>query len=470
MLLFGSNDGLHCVDVETGAGCGPSSFRRPSRASSKPARLYRAVRVRRRQQPGAARRAASAFADRPHFYYMASSPKVIDAQQRGLAHAVRCSASARAAARSTTAWTSPTPTARSSCGASAGDRESPGRNLVRAGAGPLRPATTDYPNGVFGAVVRFRLQPEPASYPSPTTLGKSLYILNLTEVTNGAPSIIYSNGRYDYDRVRLVAHRPRLPGGELLFAPPVAFVSPKDRDPYVDEIYIGDYAGNLYQFVLDKANITNTNARPMFQAKNGDPSTRCRLSPPSTCPASAINQQAAASPSTRRTARAAGVDVLPGQGQPAGFGYHPRLGPGRQHRRVTTFNPATSKGFYFEFPGAAEGESSPFRPPYSTPGPGLGRHHHPYKFFVGSKDCVPSTTPSAPASSAYVFNALNGGYFNSPRWSFHPAGELVRPRLGVPQRRARGGLDRQHRRDVGLGMQPEPRQVREVRRRGRRMT
>jgi len=81
---------------------------------------------------------------------------------------------------------------------------------------------------------------------------------------------------------------------------------------------------------------------------------------------------------------------------------------------TTTFNPSTSKGFYFEYPGASEGESSPFRPTVFFTKDRAWIATTSYKFFVGGTSCDPiNHTVGAGTSSAYVFNALNGGYFNS---------------------------------------------------------
>jgi len=82
----------------------------------------------------------------------------------------------------------------------------------------------------------------------------------------------------------------------------------------------------------------------------------------------------------------------------------------------STFNPAVSKGFYYQFPNASEGESSPFRPTIFWNDNRVWMGVTSYKFFpsAGGGNCDPVThTVGAGHSLAYIFNLTNGNFFNT---------------------------------------------------------
>ncbi|HOB51313.1 MAG TPA: PilC/PilY family type IV pilus protein [Acidobacteriota bacterium] len=425
MLLFGSNDGqLHCVDVETGAELW--SFIIPAAiegTSSRPARIYTELYasgdVNSQGQPDVY--GTRIYNRRPHFYYMASSPKVIDARDSSGDWHTLCVFGIGAGGREYYCLDITNPDSPEFMWRFSGTTANPlGETWSVPALGRFGPATADYPNGMFGAVVGsgFNLNP---SFPEPAKLGKSVFILNLTDPTNGVPSIIYSYHMADTSTTAFGASPTALVSrvGNCFFAPPVAFVSPRDRDPYVDEVYIGDYDGNLYQFVLDKADITNTTARLMFQAKNGTPIYSvpfvATINLPGIGYKTLITFNEYGKPiDSSFGARSAGVMYCLVKENLPTSGVIPVSDLIASTGATTTFNPSTSKGFYFEFPGAAEGESSPFRPTIFFTKDRAWIATTSYKFFVGGTSCDPiNHTVGAGTSSAYIFNALNGGYFNS---------------------------------------------------------
>ncbi len=427
MTLIGTNDGmLHCVNLLTGeelwALIMPPAI---EGTTTKPARLYTEMYA---SGNASSQGQPDVYGDRiygrrPHYYYMASSPKTMDVRMASGDWRTVCVFGLGAGGREYFCLNITDPNAPSYMWRFGGVSSHPlGETWSVPGLGRFAPSTTNYPFGYFGAVIGsgFNLNP---SNPYPTAMGKSVYILNVASSTT-TPEILYQYHMTDTTQTGFGATpTSNLSAvGNCFFAPPVLYDKPSDYDSYIDKVFIGDYAGYLYRLTLDGTNIANSTMTKYFQTKN--------LTPVYSVPFVAEVYLTGSGKKTliAFTEYGSPTDTAVGGVRKPGVAYclvEENLGDGLNTTAslvastgtASTFNPASSGGFYFEMPSPGEGESSPFRPTLFWQDDTVWMGFTSYLFFPnasGGLTCDPIThTVNAGRSKAYLFDMTTGRYLSA---------------------------------------------------------
>jgi hypothetical protein len=266
----------------------------------------------------------------------------------------------------------------------------------------------------------FNLKP---SNPNPAAMGKSIYILNIAS-TGTTPDVIFQSHMDDTSQTIFgaTATDNLSAVGNCYFAPPVLYDKPSDFDSYIDKIYIGDYAGYLYRVTMDGSDISHSTVEKIFQDKNGTPIYSVPFV------AEIYLQNAGKKTLIAFSEYGSPVDTSTGGVRKPGVAYclvEENMSDSLVHASdlvvstgtASSFNPATSAGFYFELPSPVEGESIPFRPTLFWQDNVVWMAFTSYLFFPNATSgliCDPVThTVNAGRSKAYVFDVQTGRYLSA---------------------------------------------------------
>jgi hypothetical protein len=211
--------------------------------------------------------------------------------------------------------------------------------------------------------------------------------------------------------------------GNCFFAPPLLYDKPSDYDAYVDKVFIGDYAGFLHRLILDGTNIANSDMERIFADKNGTPiysvpfAAEIYLAGTGRKTLLSFSEYGSPVDPTLGTQKNGVAYCLVEENLPSGLTQASSLV--QSTGTSSSFNPATSLGFYYVAPSPlVEGESIPFRPTLFWDGDVAWMAFTSYLFFPhalsGGPPCDPVThTVNAGHSKAYVFDLRTGRYLSS---------------------------------------------------------
>jgi len=366
---------------------------------------------------------------RPHYYYIASSPKVMDVCDSNGNWKTLCVFGTGGRDKEyycldITDTENPQFMWRFN-DSSVNVSEALGEAWSTPALGRFGTSNSDYPLGRFCAVFGsgFVLNPD---WANPSTRGKTLYIVDmvtgqrLTSWSLSDSSSTTFGGSSPNDLATSI--------GNCIFGDPVLWESPSNADGLVDFIYFGDYQGRLYRSTVNLDGAVKIATQHIFTNRNGTPFYSGVYLAELTIPG--------AGKKTYLTFTEYGCPVDPTapdsipQQSPAIYLLVEENLPDATAVPATdleetdgtdcSFNPGTSLGFFHELDkGHSFWESAPFRPAIfwndDEQRYWLGATSYRFKTAGGSTGaCDPEThTVGGGMSIAYIYNLLNGTYFNT---------------------------------------------------------